>query len=300
MFCTQCGRTVESGDRFCQSCGAQVPVRVAPPVLPPQLPTALPADGTQSTVQQPQRTATAPRLEPLVFPDEPEVGLDWRQGMNGLLGYIGLQLVLSYILGRSIEEFVITWPIYTFYAGLWTVVFALGFSSGASWGIVIAASLIDGVLYGTRPMLTLAQSFDRVITDTVVDLLILGVVGLVRGRLEWIGLHNRRAVAKIFAWAGEVWVAGIVLTALLVLSGGVLDTWMFWLPVAIFMSVILIYAARTMHARQQATAPKPGHTPAQLALTRLKDQWDHGEIDDATYQQGRQAILGFQQDSGTR
>jgi membrane protein implicated in regulation of membrane protease activity len=97
-------------------------------------------------------------------------------------------------------------------------------------------------------------------------------------------------------------VIGFILAGfgLLFLWSLVRESWVIWLPGVVFISVLLAYAGQTMRKRQQATAPKPGQTPEQLALTRLKDLWEHGELDDAAYHQGLRDILGAEPDSVPR
>lgn len=92
-------------------------------------------------------------------------------------------------------------------------------------------------------------------------------------------------------------VAGI---GVLFLWNLVQDSLVLWLGVGGLVLLVGYFANRKERERQQATAPKPGQSPAQLAVARLKYQWEHGEIDDEGYNQGLRDILRAYPDSASQ
>jgi hypothetical protein len=220
MFCSRCGAKLATEDKFCFSCGAAVSARPSgadgseripgSEEAAARLPGAAPVSyGGQAVTPPPYPVSPAPAVAPA------PVALDWQKGLNGLVGYVVVQVILTFVTGRSVESIFNEWPLYAFYAAIWTTVFALGFSTGASWGIVLAVSFLDLVLFGFSPIFNPTAAFMRVLMNAFVGTIVLAIVGLIRGRLEWIGLHDRGKVSQLFAIAGGIFVLFVVLGSLL-------------------------------------------------------------------------------------
>ncbi|MFZ5823443.1 MAG: hypothetical protein ACOY94_03745 [Bacillota bacterium] len=109
----------------------------------------------------------------------------------------------------------ISWPLGLLYAGFWTAAFALELPDGPVWGAVfglIGLQWIAELMIG--PATSAIGSVKLGLATTGFALLVLAVVGLVRGELEFLHLRGRTEVSKLFT------AAVIPFAASFLLSGG--------------------------------------------------------------------------------
>lgn len=185
MFCTNCGTSVREHHRFCATCGTAVEVEQVPVAAAAALPASVDQSGSPA--------------------------LDWTRGLsNGLVGYLVVQVLFFFLFRRSTADVYREWPLYVFFGFLWTFVFALNLSTGVAWGVVLAVIVLDTLLWGVIPISSALMALERVLIDAFVGVLVLALIGLIRGKLEPLGLSTRQRVASLFAVAGGLFMVLLV------------------------------------------------------------------------------------------
>lgn len=238
MYCTSCGKSLPNDAEFCSACGRSTAVASAEQSQfasvtssSPNGAAGIPIITAAEPFQNCPRCGRGHRIEVYrcagcglrvaeansnLHEGWPPA-LDWNRGVKtGLGGYLAVQIVLIVLSGGNFDIVKVQWPMYALYAAYWTITAALNIGNGPSFGAVfglLAVSLLVGALYG--PAATVIDALMVALLSVFGSLLILAVIGLIRGRLEFLRLNTRSEVARLFS------VAMLVLVVTSAVSGAV-------------------------------------------------------------------------------
>lgn len=228
MFCRYCGKEIPEDSRFCSSCGRHLidgsPVQQAA-VATNQKPSVredkpLPDEPFERCPRcnHQHRWAvercTACGFTAAVRPKGWPPPFHWERGLtHGLLGYLGVQGAM-WVFGAGVFPTIeVSWPIAALYAAFWTVACALEIPDGPTWGALFGLVGLHWVAEQVIGPATSAMGALKLgLATTGFALLVMAVVGLIRGKLEFLRLHDRTEVSKLFTVAIIPFAASFLIT----------------------------------------------------------------------------------------
>lgn len=207
--CRRCGEEIPDTSRFCPQCGEKVLPQEGVAVyeyVPLQPFSECPRCGQDhgEQVLRCQRCGIAVEVELMHAVQAGEQAqqrplFDWKRGLRqGMVGYAIFQGIIIALNG--LPDMSVQWPTYLIFAVLWTTVAAIGLESGPTYGVMLGLIGLEYVLQGFLDPITNAWGVLRLhLIALFLATIGLVLVGLVRGRLEFLRLWNRLAVSRLFS-----------------------------------------------------------------------------------------------------